>query len=407
MEWNGVQHPGTHEPLVDPETFRRVQELLAARAARGTRERKHPHYLKGLLHCGVCGRRLSIQHSKGRYTYFFCLGQKNDPSGTCRERYIAAEDLEAQVEELYQRIQLPAAWADRFREDMAAEIVERQRADAAQRELLTRRLAKAEGQRRKLLDAYYSGAVDVSTLKTEQARIGSDIDAAKDRLADLDANLGEWQEILELAATLATRCGDAYRKATDRTRKQFNAAVFERLDVKDGRLCHEQYRPPFDDIFSVCEFEYETRVVLVRSLSNSTPSLLNRAIAAYRKLDLTGPHCGRTSQVLRRRNLRLTSSQLATLAVRYQAGATVYELANEFGIHRTTISRYLKKAGTVLRLSSPNKGEVDKMVRLYTSGLSLGRVGELVGFNASTVQRYLIQRGIRTRDCHSVDRRVP
>jgi site-specific DNA recombinase len=98
VEWNGAQHPGTHAPLVDKETFRRVQELLAARAARGTRERKHPHYLKGLLHCGVCGRRLSIQHSKGRYTYLFCLGQKNDPAGTCRERYVAAEDLEAQVE---------------------------------------------------------------------------------------------------------------------------------------------------------------------------------------------------------------------------------------------------------------------------------------------------------------------
>jgi hypothetical protein len=40
----------------------------------------------------------------------------------------------------------------------------------------------------------------------------------------------------------------------------FNSAVFERLDVKVGRLCHEQYRPPFDDIFSVCEFEYGTRV---------------------------------------------------------------------------------------------------------------------------------------------------
>jgi site-specific DNA recombinase len=260
VEWNGVQHPGTHEPLVDPETFRRVQELLAARAARGTRERKHPHYLKGLLHCGVCGRRLSIQHSKGRYTYFFCLGQKNDPTGTCRERYVAAEDLEAQVEVLYQRIQLPASWAERLREEMGAEIVERQRADAAQRELLTRRLARAEAQRRKLLDAYYVGAIDVPTLKSEQARIGADIGAAKDRLGDLDANLGEWQEILELAATFATRCADAYAKASDRIRKQFNAAVFERLDVKSGRLCHEQYRPPFDDIFSVCEFEYETRV---------------------------------------------------------------------------------------------------------------------------------------------------
>ena len=97
-------------------------------------------------------------------------------------------------------------------------------------------------------------------LKTEQARIGTDLNTAKDRLADLDANLTEWQEILELAATLATRCGEAYRKADDRSRKLFNAVIFERLDVKGGRLCEGQYRPPFDDIFSVSEFEYETRV---------------------------------------------------------------------------------------------------------------------------------------------------
>ncbi len=260
VEWNGVQYPGTHELLVDPEVFRRVQELLAARAARGTRERKHPHYLKGLLYCGVCGRRLSIQHSKGRYTYFFCVGQKNDPAGTCREPYVAADDLEAQGEDLYRRIQLPESWAERLREEIAAEIEERQAANAAQRELFADQLAKAEGERRKLLDAYYGGAIDVPTLKTEQARIGSAIEAAKERLADLDASLGEQQEILELAAALATRCGDAYRKSSDRTRKLFNAAVFERLDVKGGRVSGEEYRPPSDEVFTVSEFEYGTRV---------------------------------------------------------------------------------------------------------------------------------------------------
>ena len=157
---------------------------------------------------------------------------------------------------------------ERLREEMRAEVVERERADAVQRELLTHRLDKAEGKRRKLLDAYYGGAIDVPTLRSEQARIGTDSQAAKDRLADLGANLGEWQEILELAATFAIRCGDAYRKATDRTRKQFNTAVFERLDVKDGRLCHEQYRPPFDDIFSVPELEHGTRVDLSCRYSN-------------------------------------------------------------------------------------------------------------------------------------------
>lgn len=75
----------------------------------------------------------------------------------------------------------------------------------------------AEGERRKLLDAYYAGAIDVATLKVEQARTGTDLTAAQDRLGDLDANFAEWQEILEQPPSLATRCGDACRKASDRT----------------------------------------------------------------------------------------------------------------------------------------------------------------------------------------------
>ncbi len=49
VEWNGVQYPGTHEPLVTPEVFRHVRELIGARSARGTRELKHPHHL-----CATC-----------------------------------------------------------------------------------------------------------------------------------------------------------------------------------------------------------------------------------------------------------------------------------------------------------------------------------------------------------------
>ena len=74
--WDGIEYPGVHEPLVDTATFERVQDLLASRSARGTRERRHNHYLKGTLFCGVCGRGLSVQLSKGRYEYLYCLGQK-------------------------------------------------------------------------------------------------------------------------------------------------------------------------------------------------------------------------------------------------------------------------------------------------------------------------------------------
>src|SRR5262249_6410863 len=52
VAWEGVEYEGLHDPLVDRATFVRVQELLAARASRGTRERRHNHYLKGVLFCG-------------------------------------------------------------------------------------------------------------------------------------------------------------------------------------------------------------------------------------------------------------------------------------------------------------------------------------------------------------------
>ncbi len=138
------------------------------------------------LLCGVYGRRGAVQ-SKGHYCYFFCLGQKNDPDGTGPEPYVPADRLDTEIEAVYQRIQLAPAWLDQLREDIDAEVTERQHRDAAQREFLTRQLARAETQRRKLLDAYYTEAIDVRTLKTEQDRIGADITAAKDKLADLDA----------------------------------------------------------------------------------------------------------------------------------------------------------------------------------------------------------------------------
>ncbi|HUY96822.1 MAG TPA: hypothetical protein VMW47_04225 [Verrucomicrobiae bacterium] len=61
------------------------------------------------------------------------------------------------------------------------------------------------------------------------------------------------------ASCLATRCGDPHRRANDRTRTLFNAAVVERLDVKAGGLRPEQYRPSFDGIVTVSEFESGTR----------------------------------------------------------------------------------------------------------------------------------------------------
>ncbi len=145
----------------------------------------------------------------------------------------------------------------------------RQHRDAAEREFLTRKLAKADTERRKLLDAYYAAAIDVVTLKTEQALIATDVRTAEERLAAVDDQLAEWQEILERGMRFATNCATACARASAGTRRRFNQGVFTRIDVRDGKIAAVRYHPPFDLLLSSSEFEYGDLVGRRRSYSNS------------------------------------------------------------------------------------------------------------------------------------------
>ncbi len=101
---------------------------------------------------------------------------------------------------------------------------------------------------------------------------------------------------------------------------------------------------------------------------------------------------------IRQRQRRLTEAQVSEMVARYESGATVYELAAEFGCHRTTVAARLKKAGIAMRFQSPTSAAIDSMVRLYGSGLSLLEVGKQLGLCANTVRNCLRGRPIEARN---------
>ncbi len=100
---------------------------------------------------------------KGTYTYFYCLGQKDRRNGTgCQERYVVADHLEAEVEDLYGRIEVPDGWADGLRQAIADEVATHHEDTTAERKLLAHRHERLDAERFKLMEAYYASAIDVT-----------------------------------------------------------------------------------------------------------------------------------------------------------------------------------------------------------------------------------------------------
>ncbi len=94
---------------------------------------------------------------------------------------------------------------------------------------------------------------------------------------------------------------------------------------------------------------------------------------------------------------RLTPEQIVELATAYQFGSTVLELAESFGIHRTTVLRHLKYQQVPRRRSRLNQVDIEKTVHLYSLGQSCETIALELGVGASTIRRTLKKTGVELR----------
>ena len=83
---NWVVVEGTHEPMIDAETFRKVQMLVSSR--KHTRSRTYDFLLKGLIFCHECGYPLAVLNRKNAagedVLYFVCRTyQRFTKAGVC------------------------------------------------------------------------------------------------------------------------------------------------------------------------------------------------------------------------------------------------------------------------------------------------------------------------------------
>ena len=87
---------GTHEAIIDYETFDKVQALLQ-RDTRTSPKGREVHFFSGFLNCADCGRAITRCVGKTNNVYYSCSTYKNRSRTACTMHSIKHERLEAAV----------------------------------------------------------------------------------------------------------------------------------------------------------------------------------------------------------------------------------------------------------------------------------------------------------------------
>ena len=248
IRYRGAIYNGTHTPLVPAEVWLRVQNVLAAHNSAGDRRRRHEHYLKGSLYCGICGSRMMICNARNKrgiiYPYFVC-GGRHSKRTKCTMRAILVERAEQLVTAHYATIQLDPHTRHALEAMLTAEfdtlhaeaLTERKELSAQREDVLNRRRAS--------LQAHYAGAIPLDLLKEEQDQLARQLSMIDARLEILDDEYDTARGFLAECLALAGDCHTVYQMGSDTTRRMANQALFTKLFIDTDEHIRAEHNRPF------------------------------------------------------------------------------------------------------------------------------------------------------------------
>ena len=176
---NGNEYTGEHQPIIDRETFDRVQTLKRHQSRQVGGRKSHGRHLltKGMLKCGKCGGTMYPRKAKARPgEYYYCATRMNYGVEMCDQSALPREAVDSALMTYLTKRLLDVEETRRQmaeREGMAV-------VNARQHQLDTQaQLARAEEQLGRIRRDYRAGKLDAEDYAEFKADLTAEIGAAR------------------------------------------------------------------------------------------------------------------------------------------------------------------------------------------------------------------------------------
>jgi len=228
-DWVVVE--GTHEPIIDRETFDKVRALVNSR--RHTRSRTYDFLLKGLIFCHECGYPLAVLNRKNAAgedrLYFVCRTyQRFTKAGVCTSHTIKEETVTRAVVEKVREVCGAYLQADRLL-PQAQRAVAKAVAEADNEKEISSLKAKIDSLTAHLDKVYMDklgGVLDEGDFQRIYTKVKTDRAALEQRLSQLDRPDFSPAEQADLAKKLVERFLD-----TASTNRELLVSLIERIEL--------------------------------------------------------------------------------------------------------------------------------------------------------------------------------
>jgi site-specific DNA recombinase len=249
LSYKGVEYQGRHEPLISEELFNRVQRVLDSHQGSGTRERQHPHYLKGLVYCGRCKHRFTIMPGRGNggtYFYFICRGRQQK---LCNHPYVPVDVMEQAVEQHYAEAVIVASDVRDLGRARVHEAVDShyELSDELRQQFATR-LEKLDSKESYFLDLAAEEGWPKDKLRTKLTDIRTEQGQIRRQLEHAENQLQVGRDIFLSALDLLDKPDELYITGNEVVRSILNRAFFTRLYVDGSRVTDQELNEPFDTL---------------------------------------------------------------------------------------------------------------------------------------------------------------
>lgn len=253
VRWDGETSAGVHEPIVPPEVFATVQEVMHGRATnRGFGGRTFPY--RGLMTCAYCGCSITAELKKGRYVYYRCTGMRDRKCPGMKTT--GEQKLTDQFARLLNGLVLSEERLEDLKEALRASFQEETTRQNATRRAIAGRIAEIRVKLERMYLDRIDDRVSEDVYDSLRAKLSKELAELEVRQGAFSKAEGSYQDLglalLELAQTAPIRfiCAEAD------TKRNILLELVERAELKDG-IVQVWLNEPFDTLLRQNVFRTE------------------------------------------------------------------------------------------------------------------------------------------------------